>query len=121
MAAVARLYDTAFNRLPDLAGLLSWKDALSNGGTVAQVAQAFSAAPEFLALYGGAGAAPGVLVDALYANTLDRAPDAAGRAFWVQQIESGRATRAQVVLGFSESAEHRTATLGNIEGGLRYT
>ena len=60
-------------------------------------------------------------MDALYANTLDRAPDAAGRAFWVQQIESGRATRAQVVLGFSESAEHRTATLGNIEGGLRYT
>lgn len=121
MASVARLYDTAFNRLPDLAGLLSWKDALSNGGTVAQVAQAFSAAPEFLALYGGPGAAPGVLVDALYRNTLDRAPDQAGRDFWVRQIETGTATRAQVVLGFSESAEHRASTLGNIEGGLRYT
>lgn len=88
---------------------------------MAQVAQAFSTSQEFLALYGGPGATSGVLVDALYRNTLDRAPDQAGREFWVRQIDSGAATRAQVVLGFSESAEHRANTLGNIEGGVRYT
>ena len=41
----------------------------------------------------------------LYRATLDRDPDAAGFADWVQTLDSGAATLAQVVTGFVQSAE----------------
>lgn len=120
IAQVARLYDTAFDRAPDPAGLAAWRNALDTGATVEQIAQSFTTSPEFQALYGGPTASAAALVDGLYRNTLDRAPDPAGQAFWVQQIQSGTLTPAQVVLSFSESAEHRANTAADtLLAGLR--
>ena len=83
IAQVARLYDTAFDRTPDPAGLAAWRNALDAGATVEQIAQSFTTTPEFQALYGGPNASAAALVDGLYRNTLDRAPDPAGQSFWV--------------------------------------
>jgi Domain of unknown function (DUF4214) len=60
-------------------------------------------------------------VEALYANTLSRGADAEGLAFWTQRIESGAATREQVIVAFSESLEHQIAALPAIEGGIVFT
>jgi hypothetical protein len=117
-AQVARLYDTAFNRPPDLGGFLANKAALDGGATLDQLVRSFEQSPEFTARYGGPGVAPQTLVNALYVNALDRPADAAGLNFWAQQIQSGAATREQVIIAFSESLEHQISMLPSIEGGI---
>ena len=108
-AQVARLYDTAFGRDPDRAGLEAWRGFLDQGGPghgLGDVANAFAGSPEFTARYGQAGT--DAYVTALYQNTLHRAPDEAGRAHWDAVLDSGTETRAQVALDFSESPEHQS-------------
>ena len=117
-AQVSRLYDTAFNRLPDLNGFLGNKAALDAGLPLEQLARNFSAGGEFAALYGGPNVAPEALVNALYVNTLNRQPDADGLAFWTGRIASGTTSREQAIVSFSESLEHQLLMLPSIEGGV---
>ena len=62
---------------------------------------------EFLQKYGTLS--PPDFVATLYQNALGRAPDAAGEQVWVNAMNNGM-TRAQVLLGFSDSTENRIAT-----------
>lgn len=48
----------------------------------------------------------------LYENVLGRAPDAEGLAYWVRRLATGTSC-ASVVVGFSESLEHRARTAGD--------
>ena len=104
-AQVARLYDTALGRYADPAGFDTFTNAVVNGATLRQVALSFLSSPEFADRY---GAAPSdqALVDALYQNTLHRAPDAAGEALYVQALSSGQVDRGGLLAGFSDSVEH---------------
>ena len=104
-AQTARLYDTAFGRDADPGGFTQYTSALINGTTLKQVAMSFLGSPEFATRY---GAAPSdqALVDALYTNTLGRAPDAAGEALYLRALASGSLDRADLLVAFSESAEH---------------
>lgn len=112
-AAVARLYDTVFGRLPDLPGLTVWKTAIEAGqSTLVQVADAFTASAEFRGQYGALGNRE--FANALYVNTLDRPADPAGLEFWTGALNTGL-SRAEVVLAFSESQEHINLTAGNIQ------
>lgn len=107
-AQVARLYDTALGRLPDAAGLAYWTPAIEQGrATLRALADVFVSSTEFLARYGALDNAG--FVAAVYGNTLHRTPDAAGAAFWTAGLARG-AARADVVIGFSESAEHQALT-----------
>jgi hypothetical protein len=115
-AEVARLYDTAFSRLPDVTGLAYWTSALEHGTTLLQAAQGFIASAEFQADYGSPDNAG--FVTLLYNNVLHRAPDAGGQAYWVSLLNSGQDTRAQVVVGFSESAEHVADMAPHIDHGI---
>lgn len=103
-AQATRLYDTVFDRAPDAGGLAFWTGALRAGHSLEAVAGAFMAAPEFRAAYGTPD--DGAFVAALYRNVLDREGEPAGLAFWNECLRSGALGREQVVLGFSESAEH---------------
>ena len=112
-AEVARLYDTAFGRTPDLAGFTFWTGQVASGAAnVLQVANAFVASGEFQSTYGQLGNLD--FVDTLYTNTLHRAADAAGASFWTNELNSNIASRAQITLGFSESPEHQALTASNI-------
>ncbi|MNR66180.1 hypothetical protein D3C85_1895440 [compost metagenome] len=51
---------------------------------------------------------------------LHRAGEAAGVAHWVDKLEHGTA-RADVLMGFSESAENRVEILKVIGNGFEYT
>lgn len=108
-AEATRLYQAAFNRRPDAAGLALWSGKLSQGVAVDQVAQGFVGSREFAEAYGALDAAG--FVDRLYANVLHRAPDAAGRQGWLNALASG-SSRAQVLAGFADSNENRIATAG---------
>ncbi|MBD0270821.1 MAG: DUF4214 domain-containing protein [Acetobacteraceae bacterium] len=110
-AQVTRLYDTVFNREPEDVGLTFWTNALRAGADLDDLAGLFVETPEFRDRYGDTSNQE--FVTLLYRNALNREPDAAGQAFWVDVLVSGRADREDVVLAFSESAEH-TAIVGPV-------
>ena len=109
VSQASRLYHAAFDRAPDQAGLGYWISRLDAGADLPAMASAFVQSAEFRDLY---GAAPdnAAFLHQLYLNVFDREPDAGGFAFWLDALDSGRAPLADVLLGFSESAEHIAAT-----------
>ncbi|WP_298930363.1 DUF4214 domain-containing protein [uncultured Ramlibacter sp.] len=114
-----RLYQAAFNRTPDQGGLGYQMTALDNGLDIAQVAANFIASPEFQTTYGNLDNAR--FVTQLYQNVLHRAPDEGGLAFHTGNLASGANTRANVLVGFSESPENQAALIGSIQNGMVYT
>lgn len=118
-AFVMRMYDTVLRRTPDPAGLDSWLDAMDHGTTRAQVAKGFLGSQEF-ALVTGSLSTPDY-VEYLYNHALGRASDPSGKAGWVNYIDSGTMSRADVLMGFSESQEHKNLTAGTLNQGLWHT
>jgi hypothetical protein len=113
-----RLYQAAFNRKPDVAGLGYQTNALDHGLTIAQVAANFIASPEFQSTYGNVGDSQ--FVTLLYQNVLHRAPDEGGLAFHIGHLQGGL-SRADVLAQFSESPENQAAVIGSIQAGIFYT
>ncbi|MES3154314.1 DUF4214 domain-containing protein [Sphingomonas faeni] len=114
--SIALLYDSMSNRLPDDAGLTFWAEQVkSDALTVNQVADTFAASAEFTSMTQGLN--NGQLVDLMYQNSLDRAPDAGGRAFWVDQLDHGL-SKGALLYEFSASAEHTALLAANIIGGI---
>ncbi len=106
---VYRLYRATLNRDPDMAGLLNWTGALNaQTRSPVEVAAGFVGSAEFRKAYANLDNAD--FVRLLYANVLGRAADATGLANWTSLLDSGNRSRAEVVLGFSDSAEFRQKT-----------
>ncbi len=115
-----RLYQAAFDRVPDSAGLGFHIAALDGGGaTLNQVAQGFIDSAEFSTRYGTLDNAK--FLNQLYANILHRAPDPAGLAYWLNLLDTKAITRASVLSGFSESAENIAYVAAAINNGISYT
>jgi uncharacterized delta-60 repeat protein len=105
IAPVARLYFAYFLRIPDYSGLNFWIGYYRAGNTLDAISNQFVQSGEFQGTYGALD--NGQFVDLVYQNVLGRAPDAQGRAFWKNELDTGARTRGQVMLQFSESAEYR--------------
>ncbi|WP_338847026.1 DUF4214 domain-containing protein [Massilia sp. W12] len=114
-----RVYQAAFKRTPDPGGLGFWIAQMDRGATLAQVAQGFLNSAEFTALY---GSAPGneVFIARLYNNILNRDGEPGGVAYWTGRLRDG-AARADVLQGFSESAENKSLTAAGVADGIIYT
>ncbi len=104
---VERLYQAVFDRSPDPAGLAYWFRLRSTSTALDTIAAEFITSPEFANVAGAPTSAE--FIDRLYRNVLDRSPDAAGMAYWQQQMDEGL-TRVELVVLFSESAEFAAAT-----------
>ncbi|NDW01300.1 DUF4214 domain-containing protein [Salipiger sp. PrR002] len=104
---VFRLYQATLDRAPDLAGFENWSERLSEGRPLLAVIDGFVKSAEFQATYGDLDTEG--FVTLLYNNVLDRDPDAAGLENWSARLEAG-ASRSEVVMGFSQSAEFTAAT-----------
>lgn len=115
-----RLYQAAYDRAPDLAGIGFWISRMDDGAALKAVATDFLNQPEFTALY-GANASNTTFVSKLYEHVLHRPLDQPGADFWVNGLNSGLTTRGEVLLGFSESAENIAQVVGSIENGFEYT
>lgn len=113
-----RLYAAAFNRTPDLPGMGFWISAMDKGLTLTQAAAGFLNSPEFATVY-GVNVSDADFITRLYNNTLHRAPEASGEAFWLNAMNNGL-TRAQALVGFSESPENVAQVIGAIEHGISY-
>ncbi len=109
-AEVLRLYRAAFGRFPDADGFAFWVGERSNGASLESIAADFALASEFERRY-GAALDDRQFLDVLYQNVLERPGDAGGIEFWLAVLDDG-ATRADVLLAFSESPENliRTGT-----------
>lgn len=112
-----RLYQAAFNRTPDSGGLGFQTNAMDTGATLTQLAQDFINSPEFTGTYGNMSDMQ--YVTQLYQNVLHRAPDTAGLDFHVKNLAGGT-SRAQTLVGFSESPENQAALIGVIQNGIEY-
>ncbi|WP_322401388.1 DUF4214 domain-containing protein [Massilia luteola] len=113
-----RLYQAAFDRTPDKAGLGYWIAAMDKGMSLTQAAAGFTGSAEFANLY-GAHASDTQFVQALYQNVLHRAGDSAGADFWMHALASS-VTRADVLANFSESTENQAQVIGTIQNGIDY-
>lgn len=114
-----RLYQAAFDRVPDQLGLSFWIDVMDRGFSLQDMAQAFVLSDEFTTAY-GANLSDSQFVSQLYENVLGRAGDPAGVEFWNTVLSNGAASRAQVLAGFSESTENIVGVAATIEDGFAY-
>ncbi|MET0268022.1 MAG: DUF4214 domain-containing protein [Duganella sp.] len=114
-----RLYQAAFNRTPDLAGLGFWMHWLDGGMDLREAARMFVGSEEMLTTYGQTSDQQFIVQ--LYANVLHREPDAPGLALYINAFANGGFTRADALVVFSESAENQAAIIGSISNGITYT
>ena len=119
VAPVARLYVAALKRTADYAGLTYWIGVERSGIPLSTIATYIASSGEFQQLYGSLD--PVAFISALYANVLNRAPDAQGLSYWLTMLTQGLLSRGTVLLSFSESAEYQQATYGAIDATLGYT
>lgn len=94
--------------MPDATDRANWGEKMLTGrDSIKDMAVAIVNSPDFTNTYGALN--NDAFVDLLYRNVLEREADQAGSAHWVGQLDAG-ASRAKVILGFSESIEFKTNT-----------
>lgn len=93
---ITGLYAGYCDRAPDAAGEAYWVERLQAGMKLGEIAQSFAAQAEVKGVYGflahhdlGDSAAVHAFIGEIYANLFDRAPDAAGEAYWTGQLKAG--------------------------------
>jgi hypothetical protein len=115
-----RLYKAVFNRTPDAGGLGFWINSLDHGSSLNQVAAAFMTTNEFKTAYGSSQSNL-ELVTRFYQNILGRAPEAAGRDFWVEKLDQHVVGIAEVMAAISESLENKDGLAAIVGNGFTYT
>lgn len=115
-----RLYQAAFGRTPDKAGLGYWIGAMDDGMGLGEVARDFMQSAEYKTLY-GADPSNAELLNHMYQNVLHRAPDSAGAAYWMDLLDHHRVDAATLLVDFSQSAENVAALVGATQNGIGYT
>ncbi len=113
-----RIYEAAFDRMPDLGGLSYWIRSIDSGASLLSVAEGFINSAEFKSVY-GENPTDAELISKLYQNILNREGEAAGIDYWLDQLGSG-ASRAQVLANFSESPENVQGVAPAISDGIWY-
>jgi len=96
------LYRAFFGRGPETGGLAYWSARLQAGLAPVEASRAFGGTAEFQRVYGTSSNAK--VVDRAYRNTLGRAPDAAGLAYWTGRLDQGL-PRWKMIHGFGRSTE----------------
>jgi hypothetical protein len=116
MPQITRLYSAFYLRIPDADGLLYWAGERRKGVSLITVANKFAQLQEFRTLYGQLSNAQ--FVDLVYENVLERPASTTDRNYWTAELNSGRRSRGQVMIGFSEAAEYKTKYQHDINAAL---
>ncbi|MBI3228686.1 MAG: DUF4214 domain-containing protein [Burkholderiales bacterium] len=114
-----RLYQAAFDRVPDADGLGYWVKAMDKGASLHDVASGFVTSSEFTSMYGSNPTAEAV-VSTLYNHVLHRAAESGGYNYWVGVVKGGAAL-SDVLGAFSESAENQAQLIGVIQNGMEFS
>ena len=120
VAPIVRIYQAAFGRAPDKAGLTAWVAyANANGGATntawqTTMSNLFTTSTEFTTRYGSSTPTGGAFAAALYQNVLNRTPDAGGLTAWTNALNGGSVSVTQALLGFANSTEFSTNSSSTI-------
>ncbi len=118
--SVYMLYKAAFNRAPDNGGMGYWLAQKDSGkDIVTSLAQGFVASKEFTDKY-GTNPSNASYVDKLYQNVLGRAGESGGVAYWNQELDAGRMSKAAVLVQFATLAEGASLVAPLIANGIQY-
>ncbi len=123
------LYVAYFGRPADVGGLSNFSDALAaadKSGTattiigltqasttvpaITALVNSFATSAEANAMYHGSASD---IVDAVYHNLFNRAPDAGGKEFWVNAINTGQMSTSQAALQILRGAQGSDLTTAN--------
>ena len=102
-AVVGRLYEALLNREADHDGKNDWVQAHESGLSTHDIAMGFVQSAEAKLLHGEMSDVE--YVSMLYTTALDRDADQEGLNNWTEALETGSMDRADVLLGFANSAE----------------
>jgi hypothetical protein len=106
---IAQLYVGYFGRAADPAGLAYWVDRLNDGMSLLAIANSFAVQPEATSLYAYLAASsvgdPQSFIAAIYNDLFNRNPDAAGLAYWVDQLTLHGTPPGQMVLDIISGAQ----------------
>ena len=108
---ITQLYVGYMGRAADKAGFDFWVGQANAGGAIIDIANAFAQSDEYLSIYGGLS--NGELVDKIYLNLFDRAPDLEGKAYWLAQLDSGVSSGRLIVDIMSGAQGNDRTTLEN--------
>jgi hypothetical protein len=103
---VALLYEAALDRQPDIPGLNYFANNLKDGQSLQDIANSFYDAEEFRDQFTAFDNI--AYINQLYLNVLERPADQAGFDYWLEELENGGLTHANILVSFAESAENFT-------------
>lgn len=106
---IGQLYVGYFGRAADPAGLDYWVNRYNDGMSLLAIANSFAVQPEATALYSYLAAPslgdPQAFIASIYGDLFNRAPDAAGLAYWVTQLTVQGTPPGQMVLDIISGAQ----------------
>lgn len=104
---VQKIYIAFYQRPADPAGLRYWAQRAETAGSEAAVINAFANSAEATDLYGPInGDTIGTVIDDIYQALFNRAPDAEGKAFYVQAFTNGELTAGNIALAVLNAAQN---------------
>ena len=113
-----RLYQAAFARTPDIAGVkYHLNDLEANGMVLHDIASHFLASPEFAVKY-GTNPTDTQYINALYHNVLNRDPAASEVSWYQDQLNTHKMDHEAALIGFSESPENIAVVGTQISNGI---
>jgi hypothetical protein len=115
-AAIARIYEVALDRAADASGINFWIDQSDlTGATTIALAESFLVSDEFTSDNGKpvSEMSDTEFLNIVYENAFERAPDAGGLQFWVDQLAGGM-SRGEVVVRFAFESEAEVKFDGSI-------
>ncbi len=122
---ITQIYIGYFNRAPDPAGLNYWVGQLQSALSPVAIADSFSRQPEATSAYDFlanpvSGSADAFLIS-VYDNLFDRAPDAAGLAYWKGELSAGKPVGRMIVdiISGAQGAD-KTVTDNKVAAALSY-
>lgn len=111
-AAIIRLYQAAFLRPPDRAGLEFWLRRYEGGTKLTDIAASFAGSSEFQRRYGSLSNAD--FVKLVFQNVFGRTVDPSGLAYWTGRLDAGR-SRGVALAQWSESTEYVRKMAGLVD------
>ena len=108
---ITQLYVGYFSRAADRPGFDFWVGQANAGGSILDIANSFAAGSEYTSIYGGLSNV--ALIDRIYDNLFNRAPDDAGKTYWLAQLDGGMSSASLVVNVMSGAQGNDKITLDN--------
>ena len=122
LAGVERLFLGLLGRSTTGTEMMDAKELLDRGQTLSDLANGLLNGAEFSSYVQGQTGQPdvaslstGAFVELMYNRVLGRSSDGPGLAFWTSILDNGLVSRADVLLGFSNSGEGKTHFAANTQ------